>query len=129
MIIDLTSSKLEAAPVVHDPDDYWDAWYDWKEFREARTHVDADSVPDRSVRVRVVKAALLNEHMRVVLKRCSCRAIRPEVVKIINDLEPVNPNVPGNPPMWMNQLATEEASARIVDLDSRERSRREADHD
>lgn len=104
----------------------WDAYREWKEFRKARvSQEDADSVPAWIVRVRVVKAALFNEHMRTVLKQCIRRAIRPEVVKIIDNLEPIE--------AMSGSHCVESEAIRIVDLDDQERSRREfereAEHD
>lgn len=97
----------------------WDAHNDWVEFRNAK----APQPWSREDAILIVRAALLDEHMRTVLKQCSCRAIRPDVVKIIDNLEVLFISIEAMDNHFI------EAAARIVGLDSEERSRRKAEHD
>ena len=142
MIIDLTSPKMEAALVSNEEQETWNGFED-EEFRAAGDWFDVDDISYREARddwvdfrdarmgedrIKVVKEALLSERMRDALKRCSCLAIRPDVVRIIDNLDPVKGTV-GTPSCIEYLHSIEVVATRIVNLDSQERSRRKAEHD
>lgn len=131
MIIDLTS-PMEATPVDNEGcsfddfgNDYWrdelEARHEWLEFRNAR-------VSQRYVReeaIGIVEEALLDDRMRTVLKLSSCRQIRSGVVKAIDSLDALS--TPLEPMARSHHIRI--AAAHIVDLDSQERKRQEAEDD
>lgn len=116
MIIDLTGSHqepsfdFEVSWKLSPSEKFdWEAYHEWIEFRDQHVK-DSQS---RTEAITAVRAALLDGHMRNILMRASCVQIRPQVAKIVSDLDHA-----------LRLISFNAVAAHIVDLDVEEGKRR-----
>lgn len=91
MIIDFTgiSTLTETVsdnfdePVLDENEFDWDAYNEWKDFVSERASKSCSKV----MATLIIKEALQDAHMRIILKRACCGAIRFDVMKIIRGLD------------------------------------------
>lgn len=124
MIIDLTGSSLRSPTLeaisVEEFSFDWEAHNEWIEYRDEKMGSQSDS---RERAIDVTRTALLDDHMRSILRRATCREIQSEVVEIIDNL---SWSIPAYGSSISALAAAGTAAARIVELDYKERQRRRA---
>ncbi len=134
MIIDLTGSSLRSPMLEADSisvEEFnfdWEAHNEWTEYRDEKMGSQPHS---RKLAIDVVRTALLDDHMRGILRRATCREIQSEVAEIIDSWERAvyNHFIKTGTVMALacrspqQTLRVETAATRIVELDYQEKRR------